>query len=699
MAVLSTIRKRVGLLIGFVGVSMVLFILGDVLSSNQSMFGGNSNVLGEIGGEEITYQEFEKRVEQMIENYKISSGQENVDQNTTDMLREQAWTMVLNENILGKEYEKLGLSCSADELYDMCVGKNIHPQVRQAFTDPKTGMFNPAEVTKFLKDLPNREEKVQRQWKTFEDAIRDERISQKYKDLIKGGLFATKEEAKTDYNDKNRTVNIRFVQLNYMSVADSTVKVEDSDLNKYYNEHQHLFKQVESVRKIDYVTFNVAPSADDRNEALAYVTSRKESFAASTNDTVFVSQNSDAPFDSSYHAKGSLSPALDSVFFSAAIGTMVGPYEEAGKFKISKLSGNSMIPDSVKARHILIKVNNNDVATAKAKADSLKNLVSKGTDFTFLAMTNSEDPGSQMKGGDLGWFRKGMMVKPFEDACFNGKKGELSVVESQFGIHLIEVTDKGALTKQVQVATIERTIEPSQKTFDEAYSNATKFAVNNQEAESFDSSAAREGLNKRTADNIRENDKSIAGLEQPREIVRWAFGAKTGDVSKVFTLGNMYVVAQLVDIKEKGILPLEQVKDQVTAGAMRDKKAEILIEKMNTQSAGASTIDAVATKLGQSPFPAENVSFSSGYVQGIGNEPRVIGTAFAMTPGKISKAIKGENGVYIIAVDKFNDPAQLTDIAAAQKQMADSRKQRSEYEVFNALKEKANVIDNRGRFY
>jgi peptidyl-prolyl cis-trans isomerase D len=188
MAVLSTIRKRVGLVIGFVGASMVLFILGDVLTSNQGLFGKNDNSVGVIAGEKIPVQEFESRVEKMIENYKASTQKDNLDENTTDMLRDQAWNMLLNESILGKEYQELGLSCSSKELYEMCTGKNVDPQVRQAFTDPNTGNFNPAQVINFLKDLPNRDEKTQEQWKNFEDALREQRISDKYKTLIKGGI-------------------------------------------------------------------------------------------------------------------------------------------------------------------------------------------------------------------------------------------------------------------------------------------------------------------------------------------------------------------------------------------------------------------------------------------------------------------------------------------------------------------------------
>jgi len=678
---------------------MVLFILGDVLTSSQGLFGSNSNVLAEVGGNSITAQEFETRVQTMMENYKASTQKDNLDENTQDMIREQAWTTLLNENILGKQYKEVGVSCSPEELYDMCAGKNVNPQVRQAFTDPKTGVFNPSEVVKFLKDLPNRDEKVQKQWKSFEDGMMQERLAEKYRDVIKGALYVTKAEAKSDYYDKTRTANIRFFQLNYMTVSDSAVKVENSDLESYYATHKKDFEQKEAMRKIDYVVYDVMPSADDRNDVIKWINEKRDAFAATANDTVFVNQNSDVPFDSSYHAKGTLPMILDSTLFNAPVGTLAGPYEDGGRFKVSKLINVKMVPDSVRAKHILVKVNNNDTARAMAKADSLKNLIRQGGVFDILAMTNSEDPGSAVKGGDLGWFRKGMMVKPFEDACFDGKKGDLTIVESQFGIHLIQVTDKGAVSRQVQVATVERAIEPSQKTYDAAYNLAMKFAANNQNGDQFDSAVVKEGLGKRTADNLRAADKNIAGLDKPREVVRWAFGAKLNEVSKVFTLGDKYVIAHLVDIKEKGTLPLEQVKDQVTAAVRKAKKGDMLTEKITAQSSGNVRFEDLAQKLGQNVFPAGNINFASTYVQSMGNEPKVIGQIFSLKQGQMSKPIKGDNGVYVIVVDLVNEPPAPTDLAQNQKQVADGRKQRSDYEVFNALKEKANVVDNRGRFY
>ncbi len=697
MALIGHIRKRVGLLIFFVGASMILFILGDLVTSNKGIMGGNSDVIGVIKGEKVHYPEFEKKVETLIENYKANSQTDNVDQTTIDQLREQAWNMELNNLILGDEYKKLGVSCGAEELYDMCTGRNVHEQIKAAFSNKETNQFNPQDVVKFLKDLPNREEAVQKQWKNFEDAIRDERIAQKYKDIIKGGLFATTAEAKASYEEAGRSANVRYIRMDFGTIPDSSVKLEDSDLKSYYNEHRNDYKQAETIRKVEYVSFDVKPSAEDNKQGEEWMNGKKDEFAASTNDSLFVNQNSDLPFDSTYKAKGMMAPALDTLF-NASVGTMVGPYFENGTFKLAKLTATKMVSDSVKARHILIKIQNGDTAAAQSKADSLKALIKKGQKFGELAKKYSEDPGSAIKDGDLGWFTSGRMVKSFNDACFNGKKGDMPIVTSEFGIHLIEITDKGVPSKQVQFAVVEHKIEPSQKTYDKVYQDAQKFAGDNSTSEAFDSAIVKQGLNKRIADNLKEADKNIAGLESPREMVRWAYKVDKGEVSKVFTFGEKYVVGKLSDIKEKGTLPMDAVKDQVTAGALKLKKAEKLIAQFNEKTSGATTIDDIGQKLNLPVTPAENVTFSNPYLPGIGNEPKLVGVIFAMKAGQTSKAVRGENAVFAVSVDKINEPAESKDFSGTQKQLADQRKQRSDYEVFNALKEKANVVDNRGKF-
>lgn len=697
MAVITRIRKRVGLLIGFVGVSMILFILGDLVTSNTGLLKSNSDVVGVIGGEKVHYAEYNKRVETLTENYKINTKNESVDPNTQDMLREQAWGMFVTDNTLGKEYKKLGLSCSAGELYDMCTGANPHPQIKQAFTDPKTGQFDPANVVKFLKDLPNRDENTQRQWKTFEDAIAEERVSTKYKDLIKAGIFVTGEEAKRNYNEAQTNASIRFARLDFNTIPDSSVKVDDSDLSSYYNANQQKYKQAETIRKVEYITFDVNPSAEDRAAVMSNIGNLKTEYETASDNLAFVLQNTDGTVDSTYHAKGTLPVMIDTALFGAAIGKIVGPYEDGNSVKISKLTGEKFVSDSVKARHILINIVDGDSAKAIAKADSLKDAIKKGAKFADLATKFSQDQGSAIKGGDLGWFRAGAMVPSFNDACFNGKKGDMPIVSSQFGVHLIEIQDKSAGAKQIQVLTLERKIEPSQRTYDMAYNKANEFAAKNSTGEAFDSAIVKQGLNKRIADNIRENDKNIPGLDQPRELVRWAYTASKGDISKIFTFGDKYVMAHLVGIKEKGILPLDEVKDAVTLEARKIKKAQMLLEKFN--AAGSGNVDAIAQKLNITATDADNVTFANSYIPGMGNEPTMIGTIFAMKAGQTSKAIKGENAVAVINVKSFTTPPATTDYSANIKQLKEQRKSRSDYEVLNTLKEKANIADNRAKFY
>ena len=697
MALLGRIRKQVGLIIVFVGISLILFILGDLVTSNTGLLTQNSDVVGEIGGEKVHFQEFEKRVETLTENYKTNSKTETVDPNTQEMLREQAWGMYMNDNVLGKEYKKLGLSVGTEELYDMCTGKNPNPQVKQAFTDPKTGQFSSSAVINFLKDLPNREEEIQRQWRIFEDAIREERITEKYKNLIKNGLFVTTEEAKRNYDDAQRNASIHYVRMDFNTIPDADVKFDDGDLKTYYNDNKEKYKQAETIRKIEYVTFDVLPSDDDRTEISNWINARKSEFTESTDNVLYVNQNSDVPFDSTFHAKGTLRADVDSILFSSEIGTVVGPIEDNGSLKLWKLSEVKMISDSVKARHILLKIENNDTTKALATADSLKNAIKKGSKFEALAQTFSQDAGSAIKGGDLGWFKQGMMVPQFNDASFNGKKGDMPIVTTQFGVHLIEIQDKGPTTKQIRVAVLERKIEPSQKTYDKMYNTASEFAAKNTSPESFDSSIVKLGYNKRIADNLKENDKTIPGLDQPRELVRWAYTAKKGDISKVFTFGDKNVIAHLTDIREKGYLPLESVKDLITAEVRKQKKADMLVEKIN--SANASTVDALAQKLNSPAADADNITLSNPYLPGIGNEPKVVGAVFALKAGQMSKPVKGDNAVIVFSIKEIKEAPPATDYTMQSKQLADQRRSRADYEVFNALKEKAGIADNRGKFY
>jgi peptidyl-prolyl cis-trans isomerase D len=701
MAVIGKIRNQAGLIIGLIGLSLVAFILGDLLKSNSSFLQGSGTDVAVIAGEKISIQEFEQSVQQMTDTYKQNSNVETVDQATSDMLREQAWNQLLREKIMNREFDKMNITVSPEELFQMTTGKDPHPSVKQAFTDPKTGRFDPANVIKFLKEKDKDPSgKTNERWIAFEKAIMMERISQKYNSLVKQGLYVTTAQAKEDYIEKGRMAKMQYVLLNYASIPDSTIKLSDSELNAYYKEHEQEHKQ-EASRKIEYITFDVAPSDEDRKAILDRISKQVAELKDTKDDSLYVRLNSDnAAADNSYHKKGTLTLALDTVFFKAAVGTVVGPYLESNEYKISKLVDIRMIPDSAKARHILLKINGDDKPKMLTKADSLKKVILAGGKFDELAKKFSEDPGSAIKGGDLGWFKDGMMVKPFNDACLSGKKGDLVVVESQFGIHLIQVLDLGVPARKVKVATASRKLEPSTKTSRAAFANANEFAGKNRTGEAFEKAVSDQKLNKRIADNVKENDRTIPGLENPRELIRWAYKSKKGEISpKVFELGDKYVVAHLADIREKGFATLEQIKDEMEAGAKKERKATQLIEKFNENLNGVSTVDALAAKLKTTAQMAENVSFALPNIPSVGKEAQVVGTAFTLKQGSISKPVKGNAGVFVVQMTQITEPPAVKDYKAPQAQALTNIKNRADYELFNALKDKAKVEDNRGRFY
>jgi peptidyl-prolyl cis-trans isomerase D len=356
MAVIEKIRGKAGLLIGIVGFSLAAFILGDFFSTRNGFMSGSDSTVGEIKGKKINIMDFEARVQTQVDNYKLQSSNETVDQNTMDQLREQSWNQLINEMVMNPQFEKLGLTCSPKELLDMVQGKNPHQQIKQAFTDPKTGIFNSANVVNFLKNMDNDATgKTRQQWVLFENAIREERIQQKYYNLIKQGLFVTKAEAKDDFFAKNKTANVRYVALPYTSIIDSTIEITDSELKTLYNATMKKYKQ-EASTNIDYVTFEITPSDMDRQAAMFAITQLTDTFRTSTNDSVFVVLNSDGPFNASYNKKGSLPFNIDSLMFSVPVGFVYGPYEENGAFRLAKLSAVKMMPDSVKASHILLKI-------------------------------------------------------------------------------------------------------------------------------------------------------------------------------------------------------------------------------------------------------------------------------------------------------------------------------------------------------
>jgi len=702
MATLQRIRNRAGIAIAiFIGLALAAFILGDLFKSTSSITRGKQMELGEVDGKTITYPEFTSKVSELEEIYKMNSGKTSLDAQTSEQIREQTWQNMVRNLTMKDIYDELGIGVSPLELFDLAQGKNPHAIIQSIFRDPNTGTLNRPALIQFLKyQQSNSTGKERNYWLFIENQIVEERSFTKYNNLLAKGIFATTDESKSDLKGRNHQTNIQFVGKSFSSVSDSTVKVSDEELKAFYEKNKENYKQ-ENSRSIEYVSFPVTPSKLDEDKLIKWITDIKSEFSTVEDPAAFVNINSDASFDPSFFKQGELSPELGAFAFAGKVGDLYGPYKEGQSWKLAKIQRFEELPDSVEARHILIRVNSQpELEKATKTIDSLKNLILiKGQKFEDVARAKSEDQGSANNGGVLGWIRRGMMVKPFEDAAFFGKVNELQVVKTQFGLHLLQVTNRGKTALNVQLAIINRLITPSTQTYQATYTIASKFASQNQDVKKFNAAIVSQGLNKRMA-SIRENDKEIPGLENSRVLIRAAYKAETGSLilstegTPIFELGSQFVIATMTGEQVKGIASLLSVKPRVEQELKKEKKGQQLVTRMS----GKTDLSQLASDLGVTVGEAQNITFESSSIPQVGYEPAIAGAATALEANQVSKPVVGTNGVYVVKVTSLNQGTD-TDVNANKQKLASSVNYRVNMLAFEALRENAKVLDKRSKFY
>jgi peptidyl-prolyl cis-trans isomerase D len=488
-------------------------------------------------------------------------------------------------------------------------------------------------------------------------------------------------------------------------VADSQVVVTDNDLKDYYNSNQDLYKQ-DNIRTIEYITFEVTPSKQDFEDTEKWINEIVNDFAEATDNIAFVNSNSDLDFDDTWYKEEELPEDIATWIFDTEteVNSIFGPYLEGNSYKLAKLHASEMMPDSVEARHILLQINSQqEVETKQALADSLKKAIDSGSNFAELARQFSTDQGSAILGGELGWFGRGQMVKPFENAAFNNKINEVTVVPSQFGLHIVQTTNRGKETRQVQVAYLVRNVVPSTQTYQNIYARASKFAGENTSKQQFDKAVEEQKLEKKTA-SVRENDRQITGLDNARSLIRAAYDSKAGELlqdtqgSTIFDLGENFVIATLTSVTEEGIADFESVKQRINLEVAKKKKAQLLTDKIKKAMEGETDLTLIASELGTTVKNASNISFSSLQVAGAGMEPALIGAALALEPDMISKPVEGNNGVFLVkvtSVDKEDDQ----DSESEKLRLAGELNYRTNSQAYSAHRDIAEITDKRSKLY
>lgn len=698
MGVMTFMRTKMGyFLVGGIAVVLALFVLEPLLQQSSAIMGSSRNVVGSIDGQDIKYEEFSPKVEQSIAQFKQQYGG-NINPQMQAMAVDQAWQAEVASALLTKEYARLGIIISGDELFDLLQGKNPSPLIVQYFGDPKTGQVNRTAVISSLK-AQSKDPKLKEQWDILQAEVEKQALQQKYANLIRNSVYVTSIEANDDYNNRNKLASFKYVDLAFSSILDGSVKVTDADYQAYYDANKKRFENPVETRGFEYVSFSVLPTAADSAAVKAQVEKLAADFKITPNDSLFAANNSDVKVPYSYISKGKLDPAVDSVIFNYPAGSYYGPKFSGNSYKLIKVVASRFSPDSVKASHILIDPSKvGGEAIALKLADSLKAVALKGGDFAELAKKYSVD-GSKDQGGDLGTFARGAMVPAFENAAFDGKTGDITVTKSQFGVHVIKIIKQIGSSKVAKLAYVEKTLAPSQKTRDAAFKKASAF-LSEAKGDNFNALAQKKGYTIALADKVTANQGFAPGLDNPRQLIRDAYAADKGDVlGQVYTMDNAFVVAHLTSVQPKGQLTLEDVKKQIQPMVINAVKAKMLTEKANKALQGSSTIDQVAQKLGKTAMAAQNVVFANPIIPGLAQENKVVGAIFGAQAGKLSKVIEGDKGVYVFAVDGFTNPAPIGNVFKQKETMLLGIGQRSLGAAFQALQDKSEIKDNRVKFY
>lgn len=697
MGLMTFMRTKMGyFLIGGIAVVLALFVLEPLLQHGTAIWGSSSNTnVGSIAGEDVSYLEFNPKVEQSVAQFKQQYGGA-MNPQMQAMAVDQAWQGEIARVLLGKEYSRLGLAVSGDELFDLIQGNNPSPLITQYFGNPQTGQVDRSAVMNFLKS-PEPGAKQQRL--LLEAEVEKQALQQKYTKLIGNSVYVTSLDANDDYINRNKLVSFKYVTLDYASILDKDVKLTDGDYQDYYNVNKKRFNNPTETRSFNYIAFSVKPTGSDSAAVKAQVEKLAQDFRTATNDSLFAANNSDVKVPFTWIGKGKLDAAVDSVIFNYPVGSFYGPIFSGNSYKLVKVVGNRFSPDSVKASHILINpAQVGGEEKAMKMADSLKGLVVGGANFADLAAKFSVD-GSKDKGGDLGTFARGAMVPEFETAAFDGKTGDIKVVKSQFGVHVIKIVKQVGSSKVAKLAYIEKSLAPSQKTRDIAYKKASSF-MNEAKSDNFSALAQKSGYNVAVADKITATQGFAPGLANPRQLIKDAYAADKGDVlPEIYTMDDSFVVAQLTDVKPKGQLELEDVKKEIQPAVMNMVKAKGLIAKLEKAVSGASSISAVAQKVGKQVAPVQNLVFANPIIPGLAQENKVVGAIFGSPVGKIAKPIEGDKGVYVFTVDGFTNPAPLGNTFKQKEGMIQNLSQRSLGLAFQALQDKSEIKDNRVKFY
>ncbi|WP_299678288.1 peptidylprolyl isomerase [uncultured Dokdonia sp.] len=706
MAILNKIRQRSLFLILIIALALFSFVLAD-LFKNAGSDSSKQNRIATINGEDVDRKDFDLKVEQQVRRLGPSG--------TTTRAVNSVWDQEVNRMVLEEQYEELDIRIGKDRLAELL--KNSL-QNNPTFQDAD-GFFSEAKMQEYIAlQKSSQNSDGYRQWVVFEKSLEDTEKQNIYYNLVKAGLGATLKDGEVAYRLDGNAVDIQFVQIPYASISDEDITVTEAEIKNYINEHKDEY-QTDATRNIRFVKFEEKATLEDENalkesmktylndELVTYNRSTQindtlPGFRVAENLTEFLSENSDLPYADRFRFKKDLAGVVRDTLSTLEEGAIYGPYKDGRYMRLDRIVETRQMPDSVQSRHILLSyqgaLRSAETRTeeeAKKLADSILSVIKRDkSSFDALAAEYSSDSSNKSTGGDLGFQNPNLFAVEFRDYIVDNPKGSMDVVKTDFGYHIIEVTEQKNFQKALKIASIAKEIVPSDQTISDVYTETQKFEVAVGDGD-FEAVAKEGNYTVRPVNNIGRMDENLPGQGSQRSIVQWAFeeDAENGDVKR-FQVNDGYIVAQITRKVEKGVKRAEDVSASVLPIIRKQKKAEQIKGKIT-----GTTLDAIAQSQGQTVKTSGALNMNSPNIAGAGDEPKVVGVAFGLKEGDVSEPIEGERGVYVIKVTKKTEAPVLENYGTYAAQQTQKARNGVTTKVVAALKEAADIEDYRGVFY
>jgi len=704
MATLQKIRNKAGLLALIIGFALFAFIIGDFLNSGTSLFRQSQENIAKIGDSSLDYKDYEARIAEMEEVYKIQTGQNNLDDAIVGQIRESVYETIVRERLLDEQAELLGVTVTGKEIFSMINGANVHPMIQQLpiFQNPQTGGFDRTIMMNFLQTIQKEDlsqypadaqeqiTKLKGYWMFWENNLKYTRLEEKINTMLAKAIQANSLDAKALFADRSTSVDFEYVFQPYTALSDSLFKVSSGDIKKRYNEEKERFVQ-KPYRSAKYVAVNIAPSKEDFKTIETNIHKIESEFAQTADIENFVNDNSDNSYMDCYIANRSFPTTVKSFVQTSGNGAFLKPVYNEGAFVMARLIDKTVAPDSVSARQIVLGPNDQKLA------DSLVAVLHQGGNFAQLAAKYSKSGGN----AEMGWFREADAISlgsNFVRSCFGATLNSAFSVKTKNSLSIVEVTAKTTPVAKSKVAMVYMAVTPSQQSISNTYNKLNRIVAQNQDAESFFAAAEKAGYEVQQAQSVHSTDNTLAQIPQMRQAIRFIFNNKVGKVSSILeNQSNQFVVVGVTEVNDGEYQSVESVKTVLQRELVNELKAKKMAEDLKAKN--ATSLAALGQSTGLKVDTARFVNFSINRITGVGNEPTLVAAATAATPQKISEPVKGLNGVYVFQVASKTKSQEVFNLAQEKASWNASNMYRIMYQSFEAVRKATKIKDSRIRFY